>query len=49
MAALVLCGPFQVRDLVVEGRPVVRDGELTGVELERVVAASAARLALLMA
>ena len=49
VAALVLCGPFQVRDLVVEGRPVVRDGELTGVELERVVAASAARLALLMA
>ena len=49
VAALVLCGPFQVRDLVVEGRPVVRDGNLTGVELERVVAASAARLALLMA
>ena len=24
VAALVLCGPFAVRDLIVEGRPVVR-------------------------
>ena len=32
VAALVLCGPFAVRDLVVEGRPVVREGRLAGVE-----------------
>ena len=30
VAALVLCGPFRVRDLIVEGRQVVRDGRLTG-------------------
>ena len=32
VAALVLCGPFTVRDLFVEGRPVVRDGGLTTVD-----------------
>ena len=32
VAALVLCGPFPVRDLLVEGRPVVRDGVLTRVD-----------------
>ncbi|MCY4547615.1 MAG: 8-oxoguanine deaminase [Defluviicoccus sp.] len=32
VAALVLCGPFTVRDLFVEGRPVVRDGRLTTVD-----------------
>ncbi len=32
VAALILCGPFNVRDLFVEGRPVVREGHLTGVE-----------------
>ena len=32
VAALVLCGPFPVRDLLVEGRPVVRDGALTRVD-----------------
>ena len=32
VAALVLCGPFAVRDLLVEGRAVVRDGRLTGVD-----------------
>lgn len=32
VAALVLCGPFAVRDLLVEGRPVVRNGRLTGAE-----------------
>ena len=35
VAALVLCGPFTVRDLVVEGRPVVRGGLLTGVDSAR--------------
>ena len=32
VAALVLCGPFTVRDLFVEGRPVVRDGRLTTID-----------------
>jgi cytosine/adenosine deaminase-related metal-dependent hydrolase len=49
VAALVLCGPFQVRDLVVEGRRVVREERLAGVEVEAVVEAAAARLAGLMA
>jgi len=46
---LVLCGPFPVRDLLVEGRPVVRDGALTGVELAAVVERARARVARLMA
>ena len=32
VAALVLCGPHRVRDLLVEGRPVVRDGQLCGID-----------------
>ena len=49
VAALVLCGPFQVRDLVVEGRRVVREGRLTGVEVETVVERANRRVARLMA
>ena len=45
VAALVLCGPFQVRDLLVEGRPVVRDGRLAGLDLGAVLERAAARLA----
>lgn len=37
VAALVLCGPFNVRDLLVEGRRVVDSGHLTGIELGKVV------------
>ncbi len=37
VAALVLTGPHQVRDLYVEGRAVVRNGHLTGVELGQIV------------
>jgi cytosine/adenosine deaminase-related metal-dependent hydrolase len=37
VAALVLTGPHQVRDLYVEGRAVVRGGNLTGVELGNIV------------
>jgi cytosine/adenosine deaminase-related metal-dependent hydrolase len=48
VAALVLCGPFAVRDLLVEGRPVVRGGALTGVELETVVERARARVARLL-
>ena len=33
VAALVLCGPFTVRDLFVEGRSVVRSGLLTQLEI----------------
>jgi cytosine/adenosine deaminase-related metal-dependent hydrolase len=45
VAALVLCGPFAVRDLIVEGRRVVQAGRLTGVELDAVLEAARARLA----
>lgn len=48
VAALVLCGPFSVRDLLVEGRRVVRDGRLTGVDaadLTRRAGQAVARLA----
>jgi cytosine/adenosine deaminase-related metal-dependent hydrolase len=48
VAALVLCGPFQVRDLVVEGRRVVREGRLAGVEVEAVVERANRRVARLM-
>jgi 8-oxoguanine deaminase len=37
VAALVLTGPHQVRDLYVEGRAVVKSGYLTGVELGALV------------
>ena len=40
VAALVLCGPFTVRDLLVEGRPVVRDGMLTTVDTAAVAEAA---------
>ncbi|OWU86554.1 hydroxydechloroatrazine ethylaminohydrolase [Oceanicola sp. 22II-s10i] len=36
-AALLLTGPTKVRDLFVEGRQVVRDGQITTVDLPRVV------------
>ncbi|MDH5798567.1 MAG: amidohydrolase family protein, partial [Paracoccaceae bacterium] len=36
-AALLLAGPTKVRDLFVEGRQVVRDGQLTTIDLSRVV------------
>ncbi|WP_297971470.1 8-oxoguanine deaminase [uncultured Amaricoccus sp.] len=48
VAALVLCGPFQVRDLVVEGRRVVREGRLAGLEIEAVVERANRRVARLM-
>lgn len=37
VAALVFCGPQQVRDLYVEGRAVVTAGHLTGIDLPNVV------------
>jgi len=37
VAALVLTGPHNVRDLFVEGKQVVRSGVLTGIELEPVI------------
>ena len=36
VAALVLCGPFAARDVFVEGRPIVREGRLTGADLEAI-------------
>ena len=44
----MLCGPHGVRDLLVEGRPVVRAGRLTGVELADVLARARARVARLL-
>ncbi|MDQ7081265.1 MAG: 8-oxoguanine deaminase [Paracoccaceae bacterium] len=37
VAALVLCGPQRVRDLLVEGRRVVSDGQLTTIDLPRAI------------
>ena len=37
-AALVLAGPSKVRDLFVEGRQVVRDGQMLTVDLSAVIA-----------
>lgn len=37
VAALVLCGPFGVRDLIVEGRHVVKKRHLTGIDLGKAV------------
>jgi cytosine/adenosine deaminase-related metal-dependent hydrolase len=37
VAALVLCGPMRVRDLLVEGRAVVRDGQMVTIDLPAVV------------
>lgn len=36
-AALLLAGPTQVRDLLVEGRQVVRDGQITTLDLPRLL------------
>ena len=36
-AALLLAGPTRVRDLFVEGRAVVRDGQMVTIDLERVI------------
>jgi cytosine/adenosine deaminase-related metal-dependent hydrolase len=41
VAALVLCGPQKVRDLFVEGRAVVRDGQLARLDLPRALAEQA--------
>lgn len=38
VAALVLCGPTRVRDLIVNGRAVVRDGRMVTVDQDAVVA-----------
>ncbi len=37
VAALVLCGPMRVRDLFVEGRAVVRGGQVVTLDLGRVI------------
>ena len=38
VAALILCGPTRVRDLFVEGRQVVRDGQMVTIDLGAVIA-----------
>ena len=37
VASLVLCGPTRVRDLFVEGRQVVRGGQMATIDLPRVI------------
>ncbi len=49
VAALVLCGPHPVRDLLVEGRPVVCQRELVTVESGRIVENAQRALTRLMA
>lgn len=48
VAALVLCGPFRVRDLLVEGRRVVAEGHLTRLDEREIAAAARARVLLLI-
>lgn len=49
VAALVLCGPHRVRHLIVEGRPVVRDFALTGLDTDRLAQRARSATARLMA
>jgi cytosine/adenosine deaminase-related metal-dependent hydrolase len=49
VTALVLAGPFRVRDLIVEGRLVVQGGQLTGLDLASALERGRSRLARLMA
>ena len=49
VAALVLCGPHRVRHLLVEGRQVVRDGQLTGIDASALATAARSATARLMA
>jgi hypothetical protein len=37
VASLILCGPTRVRDLFVEGRQVVRGGQMASIDLPRLV------------
>ncbi|MCY4503142.1 MAG: amidohydrolase family protein, partial [Alphaproteobacteria bacterium] len=48
VAALVFCGPFPVRDLLVDGRPVIRDGALVTVDATAIAEAARRRTARLM-
>ena len=47
-AAILLAGPTKVRDLFVEGRQVVRDGQVTTIDLAAVTAQQRARAIALM-
>lgn len=38
VASLILCGPSRVRDLMVEGRMIVQDGQMETLDLPRVIA-----------
>lgn len=49
VAALILNGPFNVRDLLVEGKPVVSEGRLVNQEERMIVERVAKRVARLMA
>jgi cytosine/adenosine deaminase-related metal-dependent hydrolase len=49
VAALVLCGPFTARDVFVEGKAVVRDKRITGIDLTAAYQQAAKSVAHLMA
>ncbi len=42
VAALVLCGPFEARDVIVEGREIIRNGQFSSIELAPLVQRAAA-------
>ncbi len=48
VAALLLCGPLKVRDLLVEGRRVVSGGGLTGVDARKIALHAQKRVARLV-
>ena len=37
VASLILCGPTRVRDLIVEGRIIVKDGRMMTIDLPQVI------------
>lgn len=49
VAALILCGPTRVRDLIVEGRRVVANGQIVTLDMRRVIARQNQLAARLMA
>jgi len=46
---MLVCGPLQVRGLLVEGNRVVSGGELTGVDAREIAEQAQKRVARLMA
>lgn len=49
VAALIMCGPFQARDVFVEGRQIVRDAMITGLNINDVIVRAQSSMQRLMA